>query len=97
MPQVEITHHAGPNGGEYRARVEGSDHVGRLTYWKRGDDVRVVDQTLVPPPIGGQGIAARLVEALIADARSENFRVVPQCSYVDAAFRRHKEWSALRA
>lgn len=47
--------------------------------------------------IGGRGVAARLVDALIADARKFGFRIVPQCSYIDAAFRRHPEWADLRA
>ena len=41
-------------------------------------------------------MAARLVEAMVADARTEGFRIVPACSYVEAAFRRHPEWADLR-
>ncbi|WP_230292043.1 GNAT family N-acetyltransferase [Croceicoccus sp. Ery5] len=96
MDDLEITRHDEDTRGEYRARPADSDAIGRLTYQKRGD-VLVADHTLVPPEIGGRGIAGRLVDALIADARSEGFRIVPQCSYVEAAFRRHPEWSDLRA
>ncbi|QQN73038.1 GNAT family N-acetyltransferase [Croceicoccus sp. YJ47] len=97
MAKTTITHHAAADGGEYHAAVEGADAIGRLTYKMRGADVRVADHTLVPPAIGGQGVAAQLVEALIADAKEEGFRIVPQCSYVEAAFRKHPEWSDLRA
>lgn len=96
MDGLEITHHGDGDRGEYRAHVAGSEHVGRLTY-KTNGSVRIVDHTLVPAPIGGKGVAARLVEALIADAREQGFTIVPQCSYVDAAFRRHPEWAELRA
>ena len=82
--------------GEYIAAVPGSDSVGRLTYARRGD-LLVVDHTLVPPEIGGRGVAAKLVEALVADARKDGTRIVPQCTYVAVAFRRHPEWSDLRA
>ena len=47
--------------------------------------------------MAGRGVAAKLVEALIADARAEGFRIVPACSYVAAAFARHPEWADLRA
>ena len=57
----------------------------------------VADHTLVPPEFEGRGIAAKLVEALVADAREEGNTIVPQCSYVEAAFRRHPEWADLRA
>ncbi len=38
-----------------------------------------------------------LVEALIEDARSEGFKIIPTCSYVAAQFDRHPEWADLRA
>jgi uncharacterized protein len=93
---IEITHEGNEARGEYRAGVPGSKAVGRLT-WKAMGPVRVADHTLVPPEIGGRGVAAALVEALIADARQEGFTIVPQCSYVEAQFRRHPEWAELRA
>lgn len=96
MDQVTITRHGGGAAGEYHARLAGEPHVGRLTWVTRGD-VRVAEHTLVPAAIGGRGIAARLVEALVADARAGHFRIEPACSYVEAAFRRHPEWADLRA
>ena len=94
---LEITHMNNGNSGEYRASVPDSEKIGRLTWKLREPGVRVADHTLVPPAIGGRGIAAALVDALIADARKEGFRIVPQCSYVEAKFRRNPEWSDLRA
>ena len=38
-----------------------------------------------------------VVEALIEDARSEGFKIIPTCSYVAAQFDRHPEWADLRA
>lgn len=97
---LEITRHPGPGEapvhGEYHAHVPGSDHIGRLT-WKARGNARIADHTLVPPEIGGRGVAAALVEALIADAKAEGFTIEPQCSYVEAQFRRHPEWAELRA
>ena len=96
MDVTTITRHDQGARGEYHAAVRGSDAVGRLTYQRRGA-VLIADHTLVPPEIGGKGVAARLVEALIADAREAGDKIVPQCSYVEAAFRRHPEWADLRA
>ena len=93
---VTITHHDQGGAGEYHAEVAGSAVIGRLTWVDRGGD-RVAEHTLVPAEIGGRGVAARLVEALVADAKAEGFRIVPACSYVEAAFRRHPEWADLRA
>ena len=96
MVSTTITRHDSGSHGEYRAAVEGSDAIGRLTYQRRGNTL-IADHTLVPPEIGGKGVAAKLVEALIADVREAGGRIVPQCSYIEAAFRRHPEWAELRA
>ena len=96
MEGTVITRHDQGARGEYHAAVPGSEAIGRLTYQRRGD-VLVADHTLVPTEIGGRGVAARLVEALIADAREEGNKIVPQCSYVEAQFRRHPDWADLRA
>ena len=93
---IAITRHDAGARGEYRAAVDGTDVIGRLTYQRRGNTL-VADHTLVPPAIGGKGVAAKLVEALVADARQSGDTIVPQCSYVEAAFRRHPEWAELRA
>ena len=97
---ITITRYDAGKTGEYRAGVEGSSAIGRLTYVRRmgsAGDVLVADHTLVPTQIGGRGVAAKLVEALIADARAEHFRIDPQCSYVETAFGKHPEWADLRA
>jgi len=98
MPETTVTVTRQDNGanGEYHARIEGIDAVGRLI-WTARDHIRTAASTQVPPEMGGRGVAARLVEALIADARTQGFKVVPACSYVDAAFKRHPEWADLLA
>jgi predicted GNAT family acetyltransferase len=93
---LEITSHGDEARGEYRAHVPGSEKIGRLT-WKARGNARIADHTIVPPEIGGRGIAAALVERLVSDAREQGFTIVPQCSYVEAQFRRHPEWADLRA
>ena len=101
-PNLTITRHPSPTGGEYRATLEGETATGLLTWQSPPrapgkQPVWVADHTLVPTAIGGRGVAARLVEALIADARQEGARIVPSCSYVAVAFKRHPEWADLLA
>ena len=82
--------------GAYTAQVAGTDREAELTWTARGE-ARIAEHTLVPPEARGQGIAKKLVERLVADARDQGFRIVPQCSYVEAAFRQHPEWADLLA
>ena len=100
MEQVEIVRLDQGRAGEYHAHIPGHSEVGRLTWIARDDaagPVRVAEHTLVPCELEGRGIAGQLVSALIADARAQGFRIVPQCSYVAAQFRRHPEWADLAA
>lgn len=103
--QVTITHHAQGQGGKYVAEIEGETQQGYLEWEPQtglpqedvGEDVRVATHTVVPRAIGGRGIAGMLVDRLIADAREQGFRIVPQCSYVAKKFDENPEWGELRA
>ncbi|MBD2843345.1 GNAT family N-acetyltransferase [Erythrobacter rubeus] len=103
--QVTITHHAQGQGGKYLADVAGESHQGYLEWEpKTGlpqetvtSDVRVATHTVVPDAIGGRGIAAQLVERLVADARKQGFKIDPRCSYVAAKFDQNPGWADLRA
>lgn len=96
METVTITRHDHGTHGEYRAHVEGHREIGRLT-WVEKNGVRAAEHTLVPPEIGGRGVAARLVEDMVADAREAGFRVHPVCSYVVKAFEKHSDWADIAA
>lgn len=97
MNTITITRQGDSRSGQYSAWIDDSPGAGQLDWVSNGDGIRVATHTLVPSALRGRGIAARLVEALIADARREGFRIVPQCSYVAAQFERHPEWAPLRA
>ncbi|MDJ0979572.1 MAG: GNAT family N-acetyltransferase [Erythrobacter sp.] len=96
--RVTITHEARGRGGRYTAHVEGEAQTGYLD-WEPTDerDVRVATHTIVPRAIGGRGVAAQLVNRLIADARDEGFRIVPQCRYVARKFDENPDWAPLKA
>ena len=96
MSDVTIERREHGDKGAYYAHVEGSHSLGRLT-WVERDGVRVAEHTVVPPEIGGRGVAAQLVDALVADARELGFKVKPVCSYVLKKFEEHPEWADLRA
>jgi predicted GNAT family acetyltransferase len=60
--------------------------IAELTYHRVGSDI-VVTHTWVEPSLRGQGDARRLVDAAVAWARAEKFKIVPACSYVRAVMR----------
>ena len=82
--------------GAYVIHLAGVERQAELT-WVERDGVRHANHTFVPDEMRGRGIAGKLVDALIADAREQGFRIAPECSYVAAAFRRNPDWADLRA
>jgi predicted GNAT family acetyltransferase len=97
MPDaIEITRSDETTHGSYRAELPGIARPAELT-WRAQGPLRIANHTFVPPEMRGRGVAQQLVEAMVADARAQGFRIVPQCSYVDALFRRHPEWADLLA
>ena len=97
MPEpIEITRSDGTSHGEYRADLPGADRPAVLT-WRAMGPLRIAEHTFVPPAMRGRRVAQQLVEALVADAREQGFRIVPQCSYVDALFKRHPDWAEVLA
>lgn len=96
---ISILHHVQGSGGKYVAHIPGETHTGILE-WEQGegkDDIHIATYTMVPRALRGQGIAALLVERLIADARSHGFKIVPKCSYVASKFDENPDWAELRA
>lgn len=81
---------------EQRFVTQAEGHAARLDYIE--DEGRLtITHTIVPPEIGGRGIAGELVRAALAYARDAGLKVDPQCSYADTWMRRHPEFDVLRA
>ena len=94
--QYTVEREDSPTGGRYVVRLDAGAEA-EMTYRTAANGTMVIDHTGVPREFEGRGIAARLVNAAISDARTEGFKITPLCSYVVAQFRRHPEWADLRA
>jgi uncharacterized protein len=53
--------------------------------------------TNVPSAMEGKGIASRLINVALSDAREAGMTVVPRCSFVRVYIDRHPEWRDLLA
>jgi len=60
------------------------------TYRRDGDRV-VIPHVEAPVPLRGKGTASRLMEGIVAHARTDGFKIVPRCPYAAVWFRRHPE------
>ena len=94
IADIEIERRDRVTHGEYVAKLRDSDSMAKLSWTDRGG-VRHAEHTFVPPEFRGKGVAEMLVKAMIADARREDFKISPDCSYVAAFFRRNKDLAEL--
>ncbi|MDJ0826069.1 MAG: GNAT family N-acetyltransferase [Rhodobacter sp.] len=87
----EIRREVEGSKGRYVAEVDGL--TAELTYSIASPSLVIADHTGVPDEIRGTGVGLRLVERLVADARSEGFKIMPLCPFVNAQRRRHPDWA----
>jgi predicted GNAT family acetyltransferase len=85
------------NGGRGRYVIHFDGGLEAEMTFTRAGGLMTIDHTGVPPALEGRGIAAALVARAVADARTERFKINPQCSYVAAQFQRRKDWADLLA
>jgi predicted GNAT family acetyltransferase len=82
-------------GGQYVYR--NAEQPPAILAFQRKGSVLLMDETKVPPSYRGQGVAFKLVERSIADARENGWKIQPACSYVVAQFAKHPEWADVLA
>ncbi|WP_284141203.1 MULTISPECIES: GNAT family N-acetyltransferase [unclassified Virgibacillus] len=68
-----------------------------ITYVEKGQSIWIIDHTYVSKELRGQGIAALLMEKLLAHAEANNKKIIPQCSYAAAYMQSNKKYQSLLA
>ncbi|MGB2200265.1 MAG: GNAT family N-acetyltransferase [Pseudooceanicola atlanticus] len=91
MTDLNVTKEDGEQKGRFVVTLDG--HEAELTYSRMNATTIIADHTGVPEALGGRRVGIALVEALVADARAEGYRIVPLCPFVKAQLSRHPEWS----
>ena len=93
MSDVTISREDAGTKIRYVGHVAGKPGEGELTMVPLGDKVYSAAHTGVPENLGGNGLGTRLVEFMIADARKNGLKVVPDCPFIAAKWKEHEEWS----
>lgn len=65
--------------------------------YRRSGGTLVISYVEAPPSLRGTGAAGRLMEGVMAVARSERLKVVPLCGYAAHWIQRHKQHKDLLA
>ena len=96
MPDISIVRTDTDSKARYEARVDGIEEPAELTISKVSDVLIIADHTYAPETMRGMGVAAALVNRLIADARANGQKIIPLCPYVKAQSLKHRdEWADL--
>jgi len=68
---------------------ESNKQIGVITY-KPDNGNFVVEHTFVSPQYRSQGLAAKLVDAMVEYSREQNKKIIPVCSYVLSKFQNNE-------
>lgn len=82
-------------GHRFEAVLDGKTSV--LTYELPDDKTMKLVHTVVPEALRGRGIATKLVEAVMTNAREHGIKLIPQCSMVSGYMSKHPETHDLLA
>ena len=91
MSEFEIVREVDGSKGRYV--IYHDDSEAELTYSILSPQTVIADHTCVPEALKGTGMGKALVRRIVEDARSEGFKIVPLCPFVNAERRMHPEWA----
>jgi hypothetical protein len=93
MESVHIERQHDGSRGTYIATVPGIDGTARLAYRQERPGVIAAVHTETSDALRGKGVALKLVERMVEDARNERAKIRALCSYVDRERQKHAEWA----
>ena len=88
MEQIELKLNGAGEG--FFELWENNERLGEMAV-AIADGMLTVFHTGVVPKAEGRGLAKKMLETMVAHARSHNLKIIPLCPYVQAQFRRHAE------
>ena len=82
------------NRARHRYDLAVDGHIA-ATYYAIADGVITFIHTEVPPELGGQGIASKLIRGALDQVRAEGLKVIAQCPFVKAFIDKHADYQDL--
>ncbi len=86
-----IEHHP----GRQRFELQLDGHTAYEEYFAIPEGL-VFAHTIVPPELGGRGLATQIVQFALNWARERGIKVRPDCSFVRAYMDKHPEYADMR-
>lgn len=77
------------NVAQNRYELITDGHMSMAEYTLQGKELRI-NHVFVPNELRGRGVAAKVMEGVVADAKARGLTIVPVCSYAAAYMQRNK-------
>ncbi len=87
----EVSKELDGNKGRFVLTRDGLE--AELTFSVLSPQTIIADHTGVPDALRGTGVGHELVIALVEDARSEGYKIVPLCPFVNRERAAHPDWA----
>ncbi|MFV9550948.1 GNAT family N-acetyltransferase [Algibacter sp. PT7-4] len=71
--------------------------MAEMTYSQAGSNKIIIDHTEVNSSLKGQGIGYKLVEAAVNYARFKHIKIIPQCPFAEAVFKKNINYNDVLA
>lgn len=72
---------------------EDGQMLAEITYSRPQKQQLLIDHTFVSESLRGQAIGEQLVRHVVDQARQENSKIIPICSYAKHQFEKHPEYT----
>ena len=89
---MELSHKNSPEQGFFFAEEDG-ERMGYLSYEWADDTVFAIMHTVVEPSFQGRGVARALLDAAVAFARENGYKIRPVCPYAEEVLNRDSSFS----
>lgn len=90
MTNPTVAREDSSTGGRYVIKADGAE--AEMTYSRAGTTRIIIDHTGVPDAMRGTGAGKAMVAQAVADARAEDFKIIPLCPFAKATLDKHPEW-----
>ncbi|WP_445116966.1 GNAT family N-acetyltransferase [Acinetobacter sp. WZC-1] len=82
---LEIKHKDDSKKGEFYIGEDGY-HLAEMAYTWAGDNMLIIDHTIVSDELRGQGVGNKLLARVVEMAREKNIKVIPLCPFSKSVF-----------
>lgn len=91
---AQVTLQNNESSRQFEWHIEGK--IAKIEYDFSADKKRIfLIHTEIPAALEGQGVASRLVQAVLEHIEEKGWKLVPLCPYVKSYLKRHPEYKRL--